>query len=486
MKWNANKVGSIALVAAALTLWIELPAGKLLGQSPAPQQQTPPPAAQKGAGGGRGGGRANPSLQLYDAQCSGCHGGSDGTTGRAPSLFNEKWLATISDDQITKTVRNGIPNTEMSGFAASQLTDQQLFELIAFVRTQAVNFAPKIEFVSDPDGKVITSEKQKFKIEVLARDIETPWGMSFLPDGRILMTERGGHIRIYDKGKVSDAVKNTPVPHVQQDGGYFDITVHPQYARNGWIYLAYSEVKPGFTPPAPDATPAPVPAPAAGAAPGGAGPGGGGGGGGRGRGPQIPANTVIVRGKINAQNEWTNNEVLFRSPEGLYATTAVHFGCRFLWDRQGHLFFTLGERGTMQNAQTLTDKNSLGKIHRINDDGTAPKDNPFVNTAGADPTIWSYGHRNPEGLAWSPVDGKLWESEHGPTGGDEINIIEPGHNYGWGSSPTACGPASPSASTRAWNSRSCTTLLPSLPPAFRSIPAISIPGGRIRRCLWAR
>ncbi len=217
--------------------------------------------------------------------------------------------------------------------------------------------------------------KQKFKIEVLARDIETPWGMAFLPDGRILMTERGGHIRIYNKGKVSDAVKNTPVPHVQQDGGYFDITVHPQYARNGWIYLAYSEVKPGFTPPAPDATPAPAPAPApaAGAAPGGAGPGGGGGGGGgRGRGPQIPANTVIVRGKINAQNEWTNNEVLFRSPEGLYATTAVHFGCRFLWDRQGHLFFTLGERGNMKNVQTLTDKNSLGRIHRINDDGTAP------------------------------------------------------------------------------------------------------------------
>ena len=412
MKWHGNKVGSVALVAAALTLWIEVPAPRLLGQSPASQNGPP------GGGAGRGRGRANPSLQLYDAQCSGCHGGSDGTQGRAPSLFSDKWLTAVSDDQIMKTVRTGIPNTEMAGFAPTQLSDQQLFELVAFLRTQAVNFAPKIEFVVDPDGKVIHSEKQKFKIEVLARDIETPWGMAFLPDGRLLMTERGGHIRIYDKGKLSDAVKNTPTPHVQQDGGFLDVSVHPQYPRNGWIYLAYSEVKPGFTPPQPDAAPPPEPEP--------------GRGGGRGRGPQIPSNTVIVRGKINARNEWTDQQVIFRSPERLYATTAVHYGCRFLWDKQGHLFFTLGERGAMQNAQDLTDQNSLGKIHRTNDDGSAPKDNPFVNTPGADPTVWSYGHRNPEGLAWDPASGKLWESEHGPTGGDEINIIQRGHNYGWG------------------------------------------------------
>src|SRR5581483_7647987 len=97
---------------------------------------------------------------------------------------------------------------------------------------------------------------------------------------------------------------------------------------------------------------------------------------------------------------------------------------------QGHLFFSLGERGTMQNAQDL--KNPLGKIHRVNDDGTIPKDNPFVNRPDALPSIWSYGHRNPQGLAWHPVTGKLWETEHGPTGGDEVNVIEPGRNYGWG------------------------------------------------------
>jgi glucose/arabinose dehydrogenase len=191
-------------------------------------------------------------------------------------------------------------------------------------------------------------------------------------------------------------------------------------------------VQPGFVPPppaeAPAAAPAP-PAPAAGQAAGAGAPGAARGQG-RGRGPQIPSNTVIVRGKLNASNEWTDQQVIFRSPSELYVASGVHFGSRFLWDKQNHLFFTLGERGTMQNAQDL--KNPLGKIHRINDDGSVPKDNPFANKPDALGSVWSYGHRNPQGLAWDPVTGKLWESEHGPGGGDEINIIEPGKNYGWG------------------------------------------------------
>jgi glucose/arabinose dehydrogenase len=402
-----NKVLSMIVATAAL-----LALGSLRAQQP----QTAAPR-----GGGRQGGAGRASQLLFEQQCSGCHGGTDGTMGRAANLFDAKWLATVSDDDVQKIVRKGIANTEMQGFTPAQVNDQQLFELTAFLRTNSGNLAPKIEFVPDPDTKVISSEKQKFKIEVLTRDLKTPFGLAFLTDGRLLVTERDGDIRIYDKGKLSDPLKNTPKPHVQQDGGYLDITVHPQYARNGWIYLSYSEVLPGWSPPPPDANSSPATVPAQGAGPGG----------GRGRGPQIPSNTIIVRGKINMQNEWTDQQVVFRSPARLYATTAVHYGCRFLWDKEGHLFFTLGERGTMQNAQDLMD-NSLGKVHRINDDGSVPKDNPFVNQEGADKTIWSYGHRNPEGLAWDPVTGELWESEHGPTGGDEINIIQPGHNYGWG------------------------------------------------------
>ena len=121
---------------------------------------------------------------------------------------------------------------------------------------------------------------------------------------------------------------------------------------------------------------------------------------------------------------------MFRAPSSLYTTTSDHYGSRFLFDGKGHLFFSIGERHNMVNAQSLA--TPLGKIHRINEDGSIPADNPFVNLPDAVPSIWSLGHRNPEGLAFDPVTGDLWESEHGPAGGDEINVIDKGHNYGWG------------------------------------------------------
>lgn len=393
-------------------------------------QVAPPPIGQAPPG-GRGGGRGNAAATLFTATCSGCHGTPE-LTGRAPFLFDQKWLDGTDDDKIANTIRHGVPEKGMIGFTAEQLSDAQVFQLIAYIRTATANLKPKPTYVADPDGQVITSEKQAFKMEVLTRDVNTPFGLAFLPDGRLLITERNGTLRLLDKGKLSEPVAGTPKPHVQQDGGFLDVTVHPKFAKNGWIYLSYSEVQPGYVapPPPPPADPAASASPAGANA---AAPGAGfGGGQGRGRGgpPQPPSNTVIVRGKINKKNEWTEQQVIFRSPAELYVSSGVHFGSRFTWDREGHLFFTLGERGTMQNAQDL--KNGLGKIHRVNDDGSAPKDNPFVNTPGADATIWSYGHRNPEGLAWEPSTGRLWESEHGPTGGDEINIIEKGHNYGWG------------------------------------------------------
>jgi len=277
--------------------------------------------------------------------------------------------------------------------------------------------------VADPDGQVIKSEKQTFKIEVIARQIETPWAIAFLPDGRLLITERPGRLRIVEKGKLlPDAVKGTPKVWEKQDGGLFDVEVHPQYAKNGWIYLSYSEIVPGFVPPPPPAPGAEPPPPPAGAQQGR----------GRGRGgpSDPPTMTVIVRGKINKNNEWTDEQVLFRAKSDIYSSTNAHYGSRFIFDKQNHLFYTLGEKNDPAKAQDLS--TPLGKIHRVNDDGSVPKDNPFVGKGDAVPTIWSYGHRNPQGLAWDAVTGKLWESEHGPQGGDEINVIEPGHNYGWG------------------------------------------------------
>ena len=265
--------------------------------------------------------------------------------------------------------------------------------------------------LADPDGQVIKSEKQTFKVEVLARDLETPWAIAFLPDGRILVTERPGRLRIVDKGKLlPEPVKGTPTVWEKQDGGLLDVEVHPQYARNGWIYLSYSEALPGFAASAPPAgaDAQQLPRPPA----------------------DPPTMTVIVRGRINKNNEWADQQVLFRAPPAIYNARNAHYGSRFVFDKNNHLFFSLGDKQQVMDAQDLS--KPTGKIHRVNDDGSVPKDNPFVKESGALPTIWSYGHRNPQGLAWDPVTGKLWESEHGPNGGDEINVIEPRRNYGWG------------------------------------------------------
>jgi glucose/arabinose dehydrogenase len=362
-------------------------------------------SAQPGAGRGRG----NPTAALYTERCAGCHG-TDSMPGRAPSLFDDKWGRGSDDESIARIIHDGVPNTEMASFK-DVLTDQQIWQLVVYLRMQAGNLKTKPTYVQDPDGQIIKSEKQRFKIEIVAREIETPWALAFLPDGRLLITERPGHLRIVEKGKLLPAVTGTPKVWERQDGGLFDVEVHPDYKKNGWIYLSYSEPLANYTPPA---APAAAPAP-------------------QGRGnesPTIPSMTVVVRGKINARNEWVDEQVIFRAPAELYTPINYHYGSRFIFDKQGHLFYAIGDHGAIMDAQDLS--KPTGKIHRVNDDGSVPKDNPFVSRAGALGSIWSYGHRNPQGLAWDPATGKLWETEHGPQGGDEVNVIEPGHNYGWG------------------------------------------------------
>ena len=414
---------TLLLLAASGTATFGFQASSTPPQTP-PAQQTPPAGIPPDAGragaqtpgpGRRGGGRGNPAAALYTERCAACHG-TESASGRAPSLFDDTWVRVKDDEDMVTVIANGVPQTEMIPFKDA-LNDQQIWSLVAYIRTMAGTLKPRAEFVAQPDGQEITTEKQKFRIEVVARDIETPWGLAFLPDGRLLITERPGRLRILDRGKLSPPVSGLPKVWERQDAGLFDVEVHPQYAKNGWIYLSYSEPLPGYTPPPAPEGGAPAP-PAEGA---------------RGRGnqpPSIPSMTVIVRGKINNNNEWIDQQFIYRPAPELFTTNNSHYGSRFTFDRQNHLFYSIGERGVPDNAQNLS--NPLGKVHRVNDDGSIPKDNPFVGKQGAVGSIWSYGHRNPQGFAWDPVSGKLWESEHGPQGGDELNIIEPGKNYGWG------------------------------------------------------
>jgi glucose/arabinose dehydrogenase len=284
------------------------------------------------------------------------------------------------------------------------LSPDEISQIPAYLRIRGGILNRRAGPVPDITGKVIQSQKAKFKVETLAKGLDQPWGMAFLPDGRMIFTERAGRLRFLDKkGKLSDPVKNTPTVFVRQDGGLLDVALHPDYAHNGWIYLSYSTVRPGYVvQPGDDTAPNLGP----------------------------PTMTFIVRGKVNANNEWVEQQTLFQAPDEFFTAPADHYGSRFLFDDKGHLFWTMGERHDYPMAQNLAAP--TGKIHRINDDGSVPADNPFVHTPGALPSIWTYGHRNPEGLAFDPVTGILWETEHGPTGGDEVNIIEPGKNYGWG------------------------------------------------------
>jgi len=229
------------------------------------------------------------------------------------------------------------------------------------------------------------TEKADFEIHVLTRGLEHPWGMAFLPDGRMLITERPGRLRILDAtGLVAEPVGGLPEIAVHGQGGLLDVALHPDFESNQLVYLSY-----------------------AGRVPGGIG-------------------TEVARGRLDG-GTLRETEVVFRlEPK---SDTAHHFGSRLVFDREGRLYVTLGDRGDRPRAQQLDDH--AGSVIRIFDDGKVPPDNPFVSRADARPEIFSYGHRNMQGATLNPTTGALWTHEHGPQGGDEINIIRAGVNYGW-------------------------------------------------------
>jgi glucose/arabinose dehydrogenase len=223
--------------------------------------------------------------------------------------------------------------------------------------------------------------------DTLATGLQNPWGMAFLPDGRVLITEKRGTLRIVENGVLaSQPVSGVPAVFAQGQGGLLDVMTHPDYAQNGWIYMTYSKA-----------------------------------------GPDGTSSTTLARAKIQG-NALTGVQELFTVKP--WIKSGAHFGARIAFDGKGHVFLSTGERFDYRElAQDLKSHN--GKIVRLNDDGTVPNDNPFVNTPNAQPEIWSYGHRNAQGLVYDAATGTLWEHEHGPRGGDEVNIIQAGKNYGW-------------------------------------------------------
>jgi glucose/arabinose dehydrogenase len=232
------------------------------------------------------------------------------------------------------------------------------------------------------------------KIETYADGLEIPWAIDFIDENTALITERPGRLRVVSNGVLqSEPVKNTPEVLHEGQGGLMDVAVDPEYENNGWIYLAYSHVLNDVS-----------------------------------TGNRPPAMTRIVRGKIE-DNTWKDQQVLFEAPHETYRTTRHHYGCRIVFDPWGYLYFAIGDRGAGYQAQDPSLPN--GKVHRIHKDGTIPENNPFINVEGAMKSIYSLGNRNIQGMAIHPETGELWATEHGPMGGDELNLIEAGNNYGW-------------------------------------------------------
>lgn len=237
----------------------------------------------------------------------------------------------------------------------------------------------------EPSAVEAQTRAAGYRVATVAEGLEYPWGIAFLPGGDILVTERPGRLRLIRGGAlVPEPVAGVPEVWARGQGGLLDVALHPDFARNRLVYLSYS--KPG--------------------------PKG--------------ATTAVVRGRLEGHRLTGVEEIL---EADAWSTAPVHFGSRLVFDRDGYLFVSIGERGRKENAQDLS--NHAGTILRLHDDGRVPSDNPFVGRAGARPEIYAYGIRSPQGLAIHPATGELWETEHGPRGGDEINRIRPGRNYGW-------------------------------------------------------
>jgi glucose/arabinose dehydrogenase len=237
-----------------------------------------------------------------------------------------------------------------------------------------------------PNDIVIEDDTKNYSLEVVVSDIPIPWSMAWLPDGSMLVTEKSG-ILYHIKNGIKTEIKNVPAVYNRGQGGLLDIVLHPDYAKNGWIYITYSSEE-------------------------GEGTGG---------------NTKLIRAKL-LDGSLTQIESLYKATPN--TTKGQHFGSRIVFDNDGYLYFSVGERyEKFINPQDI--KRDGGKIYRLNDDGSIPKDNPFVGQAGVKEAIYTYGNRNPQGMAKNPVTGAIWAHEHGPKGGDEINIIKKGANYGW-------------------------------------------------------
>lgn len=238
-----------------------------------------------------------------------------------------------------------------------------------------------------PEVPIKTPENIDYSLSLVVPDLDVPWGMAFLPDQSILVTEKNGQIIHYKDG-IKTSIQNVPPPYIRGQGGLLGIALHPNYSDNNIIFFTQSTSEGS---------------------------------------EKLGGNTALYRAVLN-NNKLDDVMLLYKAEPN--TKRGVHFGSRIVFDNEGFLYFTVGDRGNRDlNPQDITKDG--GKVYRLTSNGQIPSDNPFVNVTNAKTAIYSYGHRNPQGMTVHPVTGEIWTHEHGPKGGDEINILQAGKNYGW-------------------------------------------------------
>jgi glucose/arabinose dehydrogenase len=330
------------------------------------------------------------AAELYKTYCTNCHGANMEGAQFSP-LRKDKWMYGRDKTRMLRTVMYGIPNTDMIPWSQI-LSEEQCGTLVDFI----IESQDRPLTEARPFPKELVTQEYVVKVESLITEgfNSSPWGIEFVNDRRALITERREGLRWMVDGKLDPKpIEGIPVATHYGDSGMFDLALHPDYKNNGWVYISY--VHPLGDPDT----------------------------------RETAAMTRVIRGRVDG-HRWIDQEDIFRVSDELHISPGRGpWGSRLLFHSDGHLYFSIGDSTTLDAIQVL-DKPS-GKSYRVLPDGSIPSDNPYVGKPGAIEAIFSIGNRNIQGMAEHPLTGAIWATEHGPMGGDELNILEKGKNYGW-------------------------------------------------------
>lgn len=321
------------------------------------------------------------SADNYRSYCAGCHGDN------LEKFADKDWMDEEGTSSVEKSIKNGIIEIGMPAFEKA-FTNSEIEALALYVKDGIPTDRESLLRSVHAD-QIIVSEVHRFVMDTVLLGLDVPWGLAFMPNGDLLISERKGTLHTFSNDQLSAPIDGLPPIMAFGQGGLLDLALHPNYKDNGWIYMSYSALNTESD--------------------------------------KRIGNTAIMRARLK-DNKLFDQELLYKGTPD--TDRGHHFGCKLAFDGKGYLYFGIGERGQHFDFPQKLD-NSNGKIHRIHDDGRIPSENPFVDTPGAIKSIYCYGNRNPQGICIHPVTGDLWETEHGPRGGDELNLIKPGLNYGW-------------------------------------------------------